>query len=746
MLKFNDFFHLPQIDDLMPDLVMDPAGLMVVAGLGQHVMRNSGNQAVFLPSSRATIFSIIFQEILSHHPGLKTTLIASRKSAFNPPRGMRYRMDTFRLEKNTSYEELFEKAIRYPPDLLLIDSIDEQNANLMGDVMNHGIPILAQIDTILWGKQILDQLVDFGLPGDHVAGIQWIITVQRLPTLCQKCRIPIQISPETFDQYRHMYPAFGRIIRPEIQVYQPGKCSTCRGTGRYGETSIFDVFISKKKADQSALSIEEYLLHQIAEGSLCLEDFFSLSNNLLRGVFNLLSAEEIEKELTGNSLNLKLTELEAAYRVLQKRTEVFISLQEFSEALISTKDIHSLGSMVCKRASELCGADRAILYFNQNVSNQPKTEVLAYHGWDDSMVIHDLETFEVFNQNEKGISSYNLLPPGIHSRNPKISNAALSAALQSGLRIPLIAQGTLVGLMIVHSIKRKAFHPGEIAILQTFANQSALALQRAGLLQNLQQKINELENAQVELVKKERMEQELLLARQVQQTMLPRKFPDIPRFSFSVKNDAARQVGGDFYDVIALDDQHFGIAIADVSDKGMPAALYMALTRSILVAEARRELSPKIVLERINSLLLELGEADNFVSIFYGVVNRFNGTMKYSRAGHERPYLLRDNHLIELGGKGSVLGILDTVDIHLSEETTRLIAGDLVFLFTDGVTDVSNVDGETFGHDRLAKLIATTSVKSSDEAIAKILSGVSEFQGDADPYDDMTLLVLRVDS
>ena len=186
-----------------------------------------------------------------------------------------------------------------------------------------------------------------------------------------------------------------------------------------------------------------------------------------------------------------------------------------------------------------------------------------------------------------------------------------------------------------------AFSPKEVSLLRTLAQQAALGIQRARLVSDLRDKIDQLERAQQQLVQKERLERELELARQVQQSMLPRSFPHLPGFHFVARNEPARQVGGDFYEVIRLDEDRFGVAIADVSDKALPAALYMALTRSLLRAEAPRQPSPQAVLSNINRLLLELGDGNSFVTLFYAVVDGNSRRMVYSRAGHDRPLLLR---------------------------------------------------------------------------------------------------------
>ncbi|MFN2229324.1 MAG: PP2C family protein-serine/threonine phosphatase, partial [Anaerolineae bacterium] len=332
---------------------------------------------------------------------------------------------------------------------------------------------------------------------------------------------------------------------------------------------------------------------------------------------------------------------------------------------------------------------------------------------------------------------YTAPPPGVGGR-------VEPGLLRTGLRVPLVAQGEQVGLMIVHATRKDGFTPGEVALLQTFATQSALSIQRAGLIDQLRVKIAQLEAAQAELVQKERLEHELELARQVQQSVLPRVFPDVPGYAFAARNRPARQVGGDFYDLFLLDDGHLGIVIADVSDKGMPAALYMALTRSLLLAEARRAASPRTALAQVNRLLIELGRPNMFVTVFYGVLQLSAGLLTYVRAGHDRPLLLHDGRVRLLTGKGAALGILGPDQLRLSAEQAVLGPGDLLVLYTDGLTDVIRPDGQLYDLARFQELLLSHADLSAEAFCDAVFADLAAYQGSAEQYDDMTMLVVEV--
>jgi len=240
------------------------------------------------------------------------------------------------------------------------------------------------------------------------------------------------------------------------------------------------------------------------------------------------------------------------------------------------------------------------------------------------------------------------------------------------------------------------------------------------------------------------MERELELARQLQQSVLPKVFPLIPGYAFAGRSRAARWVGGDFYDVIPLDAGRFALVVGDVSDKGMRAALYMAQTHSLLRAESRRESSPVEVLYRVHHLLRELSRAEMFVTVFYGVVDPQERRLRYARAGHDLPLLIRGGRVEPLGGDGIVLGFPGIDDLNLTEEEILLQAGDRLALYSDGVTDARSADGAAFGKERLVKLLSTSAELPADKMCDTMFERLAAFQGGVEAYDDETMLVMEV--
>ncbi|MGD8794539.1 MAG: SpoIIE family protein phosphatase [Anaerolineae bacterium] len=254
----------------------------------------------------------------------------------------------------------------------------------------------------------------------------------------------------------------------------------------------------------------------------------------------------------------------------------------------------------------------------------------------------------------------------------------------------------------------------------------------------------ELKQAQVALVEKERLERELELAREIQQSILPQEFPHLPGFDCMARSRPARQVGGDFYDVIHLGEDRVGLVMADVSDKGMPAALFMALARSLIRAEAQRSPSPQAVLQNAHRLLLEMNRAGLFVTVFYGVIDLKSGTLRYVRAGHDKPlyYYPPTGTCRYLESKGMLLGLVDPVQFE--EVCLDLKPGTFLILYTDGITDTRSPGGEFFGSERLLETVHEAGDRRAAALCDLVFQRVARFQAGATQYDDSALLVARV--
>lgn len=261
----------------------------------------------------------------------------------------------------------------------------------------------------------------------------------------------------------------------------------------------------------------------------------------------------------------------------------------------------------------------------------------------------------------------------------------------------------------------------------------------------LAQAYEELKAAQEQLVEKERLERELEVARQIQMSILPRSYPLISGYDFGATVIPMTAVGGDFYDFINLGDERVGIAIGDVTDHGVPSALLMALTVTLLRAESRRESSPRDVLLRINRHLLEMDETGMFVTLLYGILDCPSGGFTYARAGHEIPILFdaRGRAIDLQHQKGQPVGLFE--DPLLDEQQLELPSGAMLFLYSDGAVDAINENGVRYGLDNLCKAL-----KKRRKADAKIIcesvwKSLTAYRGGALQQDDVTMLAIRTE-
>ena len=260
----------------------------------------------------------------------------------------------------------------------------------------------------------------------------------------------------------------------------------------------------------------------------------------------------------------------------------------------------------------------------------------------------------------------------------------------------------------------------------------------------LEQAYQDLKDAQDELVAKERLERELEIAGEVQRSLLPETFPIAAGWSFAGKNEPARAVGGDLFDVIKLDDEHVGLLIADVSDKSVHAALFMGVTRALFHSESKRRLSPRETALAVHEAMFQVSSnQDMFVTVFYGVLHIETGRMRYIRAGHDYPALIRgyDGGLIELNAAGRFLGMIE--ELELEERDLVLEAGDLLVLYSDGVPDAVDWDERPYGMERFHKLILEHQTDTADEVCTAIYDDVLKHRGDAPAADDITLLITK---
>ncbi len=274
------------------------------------------------------------------------------------------------------------------------------------------------------------------------------------------------------------------------------------------------------------------------------------------------------------------------------------------------------------------------------------------------------------------------------------------------------------------------------------ANSSAFRdLQEKNL--QLQSAYNELKEAHEQIVEKERLERELQLAAEIQMSILPQTLPEVPGYTFGALMHPARMVGGDFYDIFSVDGNRIGAIIGDVTDKGVPSAIFMARTHALIMSEAAHGGSPGEILRRVNRHLIQLAQSNLFVTVLFGMLECSSGRFEFARAGHEHPLLMtRDGRVQALPqAVGQPIGIFD--DFLLDENSLVLLPGSSLLFFTDGVTDARSPRNKIYGYERLQKAFMKTKGHAGQDVCEAILSRVRKFQSNASQEDDITLVALH---
>lgn len=254
----------------------------------------------------------------------------------------------------------------------------------------------------------------------------------------------------------------------------------------------------------------------------------------------------------------------------------------------------------------------------------------------------------------------------------------------------------------------------------------------------------QMEVVRLTTAEKERVQKELEIAKGIQQSFLPEFPPEIDGFDLAALNTPALEVGGDFFDFIPVSLNKWGLVIADVSGKGIPAALFMALSRTMIRANAADRPTAAEAISRANNMISEEDRANMFVTLFYGVLDPVRKTLTYINAGHNPPLILGKNagDVIMLAAKGVALGLMPNIEFE--EKEVALHPGDVVILYTDGITEAINRKNEMFGHERIARLVEDHRHLTSREIIKLIEKEVTVYSDGQPQFDDLTLLVVKV--
>ncbi len=313
------------------------------------------------------------------------------------------------------------------------------------------------------------------------------------------------------------------------------------------------------------------------------------------------------------------------------------------------------------------------------------------------------------------------------------SESIVAQQIRSVLAVPLQAENRVSGLIYLDSPGFiQEFNTEDLNLLTVMGNMAAIRIEHARLIE-------------VEQADKLRA-QELAHAAQIQQSILPHKFPAFPDrkdFELHAAMLPAKEVGGDFFDFFLLDEDHLGFVIGDVSGKGVPAALFMAVSRTLLRAFAQHRAAPGECLEYMNSNLTAQSDSAMFVTVFYGILDTRTGDLQFANGGHNRPYVVGvDGQPRSLSDEsGPIVGIME--GFGYDTYAGRLAPGEALVLYTDGVTEARDKNDAFFGEKRLEGLLSAHGAESADQLVASLHAAVQEFAIGEPQADDITVLALR---
>jgi sigma-B regulation protein RsbU (phosphoserine phosphatase) len=423
--------------------------------------------------------------------------------------------------------------------------------------------------------------------------------------------------------------------------------------------------------------------------------------------------------------DVKKSKADSREKRLQKRIKELSTLYEVSKILTSALDLDEALNLIVETTAKMmrvkaCGLRlfdkasgemvlRAVYGLSQDYIN--KGRVFAWKGVYKGVilngrvaVVRDVASDPRFEYTEE----------------------AIKEGIKSMLSVGLMLRGETIGALSVYTDRHCTFTSDQIRIFKGIANEAAIVVERAKLYK--------------ESMESQRIEQELTTAAKIQANLMPRENPKVHGYEVAAKTLPSHMIGGDFYDFIPFDELHLGIVIGDVSGKGIPGAILMASARASLRAYLEDPHTVKEVIAKLNRVLHRDTQSDQFVSLFYGMLDAREGTLTYTNAGHNTPILLREHKQIFLKEGGSLLGILE--EASYGEGKVQLLPGDVVIFYTDGITEAERGD-ESFGEERLTELVRTGIRESPGELLERVLGEVARFSGSPPQSDDRTIIVLR---
>jgi phosphoserine phosphatase RsbU/P len=410
-------------------------------------------------------------------------------------------------------------------------------------------------------------------------------------------------------------------------------------------------------------------------------------------------------------------------RRLRRAVEELTILNELARAIGAVKTSEEIMQILLRRSLKAVDAEQGVITLvGPGRDETMKTLIRRMVSSREQQPFH-------LHQNLLGWMHLNKKPLLINeTRNdPRFTGIQWDQAITSLLCVPLLVKSKLIGILTVYNKKNeKLFTDSDQRLLAIIGAQSAHIIENARLYEEEQELLT--------------IQHEFEVAAHIQQILLPKQAPAIVGYDISGRNITAKSVGGDYYDFIPLDDGRVALCIGDVSGHGLPAALLMANFQATLRSQMTITQSVKDCLRRANHLLVNCTDTDRFITCFLGILDTYHHTMTYCNAGHDPPLLLKSD-INQLWAEDLMLGVFD--NLPYSEKTICLDRGDVLVLFSDGVTESRNQFDEEFGINRLSHIIREHRSSTAEEILDTVVKSVCCFSVDCPQADDITIMVLK---
>jgi len=423
-----------------------------------------------------------------------------------------------------------------------------------------------------------------------------------------------------------------------------------------------------------------------------------------------------------------LQRLEDENKRLRRAVDELAILNDLALAISGSLDSEKIMRSIISKSIRALEAEQGDITLVAEDASNSQTLVRSMVSSSDHSPLH-------LNQNLLGWMQINKKPLMINEpeNDQRFRNVKWEKSINSVLSAPLMTRSKLTGILTVYnkrSDKQNGFAESDQRLLSIIAAQSAQVVENARLYEEEQAY--------------QFMRRELELASNIQKKMLPSSPPEIDRYAVAGTNVTAREVGGDYFDYIRMDEHRWALCLGDISGKGLPASLLMSNLQAILRGQTYHLVQPGEILKNANRQLYQSTNPDKFATLFLAILDTSANTLHYSSAGHEYPFLIRrDGTYLRLKTGGLPLGMMDGQEFE--EEIVDLTVDDTLFVFSDGITDTINLDQQMFGEERLIELLLEGIETGSqpDKLIGAIVDACLSHSGKEQLFDDITAIALR---